>query len=267
MPPQSPVSNSWQADAVGQDGEQAEDDDGDQDEALRAVEALPGRHLLFDGQLALPDPEPRQRGHEGQDEIEHRQREAEQDQEAQEALGARAAQQQDEGARRQDDEEEEHADLLQRRLVPEQPDHAQRKHREDDVDPPALADRIGAVDEVLEAIGDIGPAGADRPADLVGEAGVAMLAGPDRIEEVEPDQARYRIHHQIEAEQGQDRVERAGEQVGPDPGPGPRDRKRRGLLLQRLLADVGVRGVLERCVGHRSALTVRPAPCAYCTCS
>ena len=89
---------------------------------------------------------------------------------------------QDVGDDRHDDEEIERAEIAPRRLEPEQPDDADRQHREEDVDAPALRDRIGAVDEIGEAVAHERPAGADlRP--LRGrQAGLAVGAGPHRIE-------------------------------------------------------------------------------------
>ena len=63
-----------------------------------------------------------------------------------------AAGQQDVGEDREDPEEIDRSEIAARRLQPQQPDDADGQQSEEDVDPPALGDRVGAVDEVVDLV-------------------------------------------------------------------------------------------------------------------
>ena len=103
---------------------------------------------------------------------------------------SRKAVQQDERADRQHDEEIERAEIAPRRFEPQQPDDADRQHREEDIDAPALGDRIGAVDEIRQPLPDERPAGADLAMLDDFAAGIAVGAGPDRVDEQKLDEIR-----------------------------------------------------------------------------
>ncbi len=68
MPPHSPVSTRGSPKTVGEHRHDAEDDDRQQDQHLRPLEALPGRQRLFDREEGRPDPEPGQPRRKGEDE-------------------------------------------------------------------------------------------------------------------------------------------------------------------------------------------------------
>jgi hypothetical protein len=56
---------------------------------------------------------------------------------------------------------------------------------EGQIDPPAFRFRIESVDELRKLGLDEGPAGADHMPGILGNAGGAILAGPDRIDQQE----------------------------------------------------------------------------------
>ena len=86
------------------------------------------------------------------------------------------------GDDRHDDEEIERAEIAPRRFEPQQPEDADREHREEDIDAPALRDRVRAVDEVGEAVAHERPAGADLGhASALGRQASRSAAAPDRM--------------------------------------------------------------------------------------
>ena len=119
--------------------------------------------------------------------------------------------------KRHHDEEVERAEVAPRRVEPRHPADAEGEQREEHIDPPALFDRIEAVGEEIDAVDDEGPAGADlraiRPRQAVGPA----RAVPHRVDDQELRERRHDPDDQQGADQGQHDVERAGEQVIPEP--------------------------------------------------
>ena len=87
-----------------------------------------------------------------------------------------AAGQKDEGDHREDHEQEKAVLALVGDLRDRHRDEQRREQQEDDVDAPALLDRIAAVDELTELRLDEGPAGAGRSAVGGRKAGLAVLA-------------------------------------------------------------------------------------------
>ena len=73
---------------------------------------------------------------------------------------------------RQGDEEIDRGEVAARRIEPREPHDAGGKQREENVDPPTLRQRIGAVDEIGKALVHEGPAGAYGS----GRSGVARQA-------------------------------------------------------------------------------------------
>ena len=102
-----------------------------------------------------------------------------------------AAMQQEKRHDRKRDEEQPGVEALGRQPRNQQRQQQQRRKDERQVDPPALRLGIKAVDELGEFRLHIRPARADRVAGVFREAGVAIGAGPDRIDQQESD----RRHH------------------------------------------------------------------------
>ena len=148
-----------------------------------------------------------------------------------------AAGQENVGEDREDPEEVHRSEIAARRLQPEQPDHAEGEQSEEDIDPPALRDRVGAVDEVVQLVPDEGPAGAALAAAGIGAAGRPVGAGPDRIDDEKLQERRNDDVEEVEHHQRQDRVEGAGKEVFPNPGDGAAGQIGRRQRIHLLGAD------------------------------
>ena len=92
------------------------------------------------------------------------------------------------------------------------------------------------------------------------ETGVAIGAGPHRVEEGEPQQIRNDPERQKHDEERQRDVERRGKQVFAHPADRTRHRYRRRLLLERLLADKVDFSNGEFAFGHRHGVTLTVPP-------
>jgi hypothetical protein len=90
------------------------------------------------------------------------------------------------GQDRQHDEEIEGADVAARRRLPQQPDNAERQSQKEEVNAPALAERIEAVHEIGEPHADEGPASARIRLCRRRKTDVAVGSGPNRIDEEKP---------------------------------------------------------------------------------
>ena len=93
--------------------------------------------------------------------------------------------QQEEGDDRKCEEEQAGVEALGRQPRNQQRQQQHRGEEEGQIDPPALRLRIKSIDELAEFRLDERPAGADRVPGILGQAGVAVLAAPDRIDQQE----------------------------------------------------------------------------------
>ena len=125
--------------------------------------------------------------------------------------------QQDERRDGQHHEEINGADIAPRRVEPQQPDNADRQHREENIDSPALGDRIGAVDEIRQPLPHERPAGADFAMLHGFEAGVAVGAAPHRVDQQKLDQLRDDPGKQQRDDDRERDVERRRQQVRAQP--------------------------------------------------
>ncbi len=152
-----------------------------------------------------------------------------------------AAGEQHEGYDREDSEEQDRVQPLERRRGDQQRRQQDRAQGIDDIGPPALGDRIEAVDELTELRAHERPAGAGGV-----EAGVAALAFPDRVDEQEAHEGRQRQRKQRRADHGHGDVERAGEKMlahEADEAPRRQRRRQRG---HELAADEGAGNGVHR---------------------
>ncbi len=95
----------------------------------------------------------------------------------------------------------------------QQRNQQEQAQRIGEIDPPMLALRIEAVHELGELALDERPAGAHRATDRFREAVDATGAVPDRIDEQKPDRRPGQRGNDHGAEQGQQRIEHAAEQL------------------------------------------------------
>ena len=114
--------------------------------------------------------------------------------------------------------------------------------RKRQIDPPALGLRIKSVDELGEFRLHIGPAGADRVSGILGQAGVAVGAAPDRIDQQEFDRRNDGEPQQQDAHDGEQDVGRRIEQAGAQEADKAGGLDRRGALGDKFLPDKGRSG-------------------------
>ena len=146
---------------------------------------------------------------------------------------------------RQHDEEIQRADVATRRRQPQQPDDAERQSEEEQIDPPALADRVEAVDEVGRPDAHERPAGAGLRLRRRSQAGVAVGSGPDRVDQEKPQQRRHRPDDEQDADQRQRHVGRARKKIAAQPAHRAGARRRRRQPLGRRAADIEQRLVAD----------------------
>ena len=111
------------------------------------------------------------------------------------------------------DEQEQRVQPLARDRGDCERDQSARQQQKDEVDAPALAERIAAVDELGELRLHECPAGSRFRAD----AGLPVRSRPDRTQESPVEKRRHREENDDRGENGQDRIADAGEQIVAQP--------------------------------------------------
>src|SRR5581483_7876553 len=109
-------------------------------------------------------------------------------------------------------EEQNRVPALERRARDQKAREQHGTERENDIRPPALRDRVEAIDQLAELRLDKRPAGPARA-----ETGFAAVAGPDRVEKEETQQRRHDERDQEHANHGHHDIEPAGKEVLPHP--------------------------------------------------
>ena len=145
--------------------------------------------------------------------------------------------QQEEGDDGKREEEQAGVEALGRQPRNQQRQQQDRGEKEGQVDPPALRLRIKAVDELAEFGLDERPAGADRVSGVLGKAGGAVLAGPDRIDQQEFHRGNDDEPQQQHADDGDQDVGRRIEQPRAQEADKAGGLHRRGALGDEVLAD------------------------------
>ncbi|MHC2617494.1 hypothetical protein ACVMGF_008567 [Bradyrhizobium diazoefficiens] len=175
---------------------------------------------------------------------------------AQAKAGDAAAAQQEECDHRKGEEEQAGVQPFRRQARNEQRHQQDRRQDEREVDPPALGLGIEAVDQLRQLGLDVGPAGADRKSGILGQAGRAILAGPDRIDHQEPDRGNDGEPEQQGAHDREQNVGRRVEQARAHQADEARGLHRRGTLGEQVLANEAGRGD----VGHAPRLRLTRQP-------